>query len=61
MAEAETSTNKNMDAHTRKAITMNTEDQLQKFKSKIYRESEKTGSKQAIVEGFSLFFDEGTR
>jgi hypothetical protein len=40
---------------------MNTEDQLHKFKSKIYRESGKPGGQQVIVEGFSLFFDEGTR
>ena len=34
--DANASTQKNMDADTRKQITMNTEDQLYKFKRKIY-------------------------
>lgn len=49
-----------MDAHEKKVQTMNTEDQLYKFKSKLYRETGANG-KQTIIEGFSLFFDEATR
>lgn len=54
--DKEVGSQKNMDPYTRKLITMNTEDQLYKFKSKIYKD----GAKR-IVDGFSLFFDEATR